>query len=255
MRLHGKIALVTGSDSGIGRAIALTFAREGAGVVVHYYSDLAGALDTAERVRGHGSRAEVLQADLSDPYNARDLYQRTVELMGRVDVLVNSAGTGPRVHDSLEVPIEEFLRVINVDLTSPWVLCQAAANDMARRGNGVIINITSVHEVAPLVGGAPYHAAKGGLRNLTKSLALELASRGLRINNIAPGMVATPMTADALSDPVRALEATARIPMRRAADPQEIANVALFLASDDASYVTGHTFFADGGLLQIISVG
>lgn len=250
MKLQGKTALVTGADSGMGQAIAITFAREGANVAVHYGNDRDGAQNTAQQVQRHGGRSEILQADLSDPTQAQSLFQQAVEEMGQIDILVNSAGTGSDVQDSLETPLEDFIRVINIDLISPWALCQAAAKGMAERGQGAIINITSVHEEIPSPGGAAYDAAKGGLRNITRTLALELAPKGVRINNIAPGMIATPMTAENLEDPQKAEQSTQRIPMGRPGQPQEIANVALLLASDDASYVTGSSYFVDGGLMQ-----
>lgn len=250
MKLEGRTALVTGSDSGIGQAIAITFAREGANVVVHYHTDQEGAQRTAQQIEQHGRRALVLQADLSQPKNAQRLFDQAVQQFGPIDVLVNNAGRGADVEQSTETPLDDFICVLNVDLVSPWVLCQAAAPQMAGRGKGVIINITSVHEEIPSEGGAAYDAAKAGLRNISRTLALELADRGVRINNIAPGMIATPMTEDTLKDPQKAEQSMQRIPMRRPGQPQEVANVALFLASDDSSYVTGSSYFVDGGLMQ-----
>jgi glucose 1-dehydrogenase len=252
MKLKGKKALVTGSDSGIGQAIATTFAREGADVVVHYHSDRQGAEQTAAAVRQQGRRAEVMQADLSDPQAALALYEQAHSTLGQVDILVNNAGAGADVEASIDTPLDEFVSVINLDLVSPWVLCQAAAKEMAQRGAGVIINVTSVHEEIPGKGGAAYDAAKAGLRSVSRTLALELAPQGIRINNIAPGMIATPMTADALEDPQKAEQSAKQIPMGRPGQPQEVANVALFLASEEASYVTGSSYFVDGGLMQNI---
>ena len=250
MKLEGKTALVTGADSGIGQAIAITFAREGADVVVHYGSDREGAEKTASEIQQLGRRAEILQADLSDPGNAQHLYAQAYERLGLINILVNNAGAGADVEQSIDTPLDDFVRVINIDLVSPWALCQAAAQQMIQHGGGVIINVTSVHEEIPGPGGVAYDAAKGGLRSITRTLALELAPKGIRINNIAPGMIATPMTADALNDPQKAQQSTQRIPLGRPGRPQEIANVALFLASDDSSYVTGSSYFADGGLTQ-----
>jgi glucose 1-dehydrogenase len=250
MKLDGKKALITGSDSGIGQAIAITFAREGADVIVHYGHDEAGAQQTAQQVTNLGRRAEVLQADLSDPRNAQTLFEQALDRLGTIDILVNNAGTGASAESSLDIPLDEFLRVINVDMVSAWVLAQGAAKHMAGRGGGAIINVTSVHEEIPSPGNAPYDAAKGALRSISRTLALELAPKGVRVNNIAPGMIATPMTEDRLEDPQKAEESKQRIPMRRPGEPQEVANVALFLASDDASYVTGSSYFVDGGLTQ-----
>jgi glucose 1-dehydrogenase len=250
VKLQGKAALATGSDSGIGRAIATTFAREGADVVVHYLEDQRGAEQTAHAAAQHGVRAEVLQADLSDPGQAETLFSQAVARLGRIDILVNNAGKGAGAESSLDIPLETFLDVLNVDLVSPWVLCRAAAKAMVEGGGGVIVNITSVHEEIPSPGNVAYDAAKGGLRSITRTLALELAPKHVRINNVAPGMITTPMTAERLFDPEQAEQALQRIPMRRPGEPQEIANVVLFLASDDSSYVTGSTYFADGGLIR-----
>lgn len=250
MKLQGKKALVTGADSGIGQAIAITFAREGADVIVHYHSDEEGASKTLKEVQQHGRNGDILQADLADPRAAEPLFQQALDRLGQIDILVNNAGTGASVDNSLDTPLDEFVRVINIDMVSPWVLCQAAAQHMTARGSGTIINITSVHEEIPSPGGAAYDAAKGGLRSITRTLAFELAPQGVRINNIAPGMIATPMTAERLEDPEKAEQSSQRIPLRRPGEPQEVANVALFLASDDASYVTGSSYFVDGGLTQ-----
>lgn len=252
MKLTGKTALVTGSDSGIGQQIAIAFAREGADVLVHYHADETGARQTAEQVRQAGRRAEVLQADLSEPGTTQGFFTRGLELMGRFEILVNCAGTNSDSPTSIDTRFDEFMRVLNVNLVSPWVLCQAAAWHMMDHGGGVIINVTSVHEEIPLPGGAPYDAAKAGLRSITRNLALELAGKGIRINNIAPGMIATPMNADTLNDPKGVDTARRRIPMGRPGRPEEVAQVAVFLASDDASYVTGSSYFVDGGLMQNI---
>ena len=252
MKLQGKTALVTGADSGIGQAIAITFAREGANIALHYGTDRQGAENTAAQAREHGVRVEILQADLDDPKNAQALYDQARDKMGAIDILVNDAGTGAQVQSSLETPLDDFVRVLNIDLISPWALMQKAASDMSARGKGAIVNITSVHEEIPSPGGVAYDASKGGLRNVTRTLALELAPKGVRVNNIAPGMIATPMTASTLQDPEQAKQAMTQIPMGRPGQPQEIANVALLLASDDASYVTGSTYFVDGGLMQHI---
>jgi glucose 1-dehydrogenase len=250
MRLQGKTALITGADSGIGQATAIAFAREGANVAVHYHSDREGAQRTVDQAGQHGARTAILQADLSDPRQAGPLFAQAVEQLGQIDILVNNAGAGADVEESLDTTLDDFTKVINLDLISPWELIRAAAGPMIERKGGVIINVTSVHEEIPGPGGAAYDAAKGGLRSVTRTLALELGPKGIRINNIAPGMIATPMNQEVLDDPQKLKEASEHIPMRRPGQPEEVANVAVFLASDDASYVTGSSYFVDGGLTQ-----
>ena len=250
MKLAGRIALVTGSDSGIGQQIAIAFAREGANVLVHYNRDEQGAKNTAGQVRAHGRRAEILQGAFGVPREAGEFFTRALALMQRFDIVVNNAGIGSSERNSLNTELDEFIRIINVDLVSPWVITRAAAHHMLTHGGGVIINVTSVHEEMVLPGAAAYDAAKAGLRSITRALALELGSKGIRINNIAPGMIDTPLTAGALTDPQRAETARRSIPMGRPGRPEEVAQVALFLASDDASYVTGSSYFVDGGLMR-----
>jgi glucose 1-dehydrogenase len=260
MRLMNRQALVTGADSGIGQAIAREFAREGANVVVHYHEDRAGAEQTAAEVRSFGRRAAVIRHDLANPDSARSLFDEAVLAFGTIDLLVNCAGISPGVGKSVDMTLDEFHRIIHVNLVSPWVLCQAAARHMgdARRKDptgGVILNITSVHEVIPSWGGAAYDAAKAGLRNITRNLARELASSGIRVNNIAPGFIATPMTQEALDDPAEMEKSLAHIPLARVGRPEEVAQVAVFLASEDAAYVTGSSYFVDGGLMLMTGAG
>jgi len=250
MKLQDRIAWVTGADSGIGQAVAATFAREGADVLVHYRRDEEGARATAARVRAAGRRAEILQADFSDSGHTQAFFEQALRKMGGLHVLVNNAGAGSSRKDSLEIPADEFSWMLQVDLVSPWLLCQAAARHMLTAGGGAIINITSVHEEISLPGSAAYDAAKAGLRSVTRTLALELAPRGVRVNNVAPGMIATPMTEDRLEDPGQARKSASQIPLGRPGQPQEVANAVLFLASDDASYVTGSSYFVDGGLMR-----
>jgi glucose 1-dehydrogenase len=252
MELQGKRAWVTGSDSGIGKATAVAFARHGADVLVHYHQDADGARDTAAQVRAAGRRAEVLQADFSDPQGANAFFAQAMDAMGGVEVLVNDAGMGSSQSHSLDTPLDEFQRILNVELLAPWLLCQAAARYMVDHGGGVIVNITSVHEEISQPGSVAYDAAKAALRSVTRTLALELAAKGVRLNNVAPGLIATPLTAKKIDDPERSAHDRRQIPMHRPGEPHEVANVVLFLASDAASYVTGSSYFVDGGLLRNI---
>jgi glucose 1-dehydrogenase len=257
MKLQGRRALVTGSDSGIGQAIAIAFAREGADVAVHYHNDHIGARLTAEAVARYDREVVVVQWDLAKPEKARGLFDHAARALGGLDILVNCAGVFPNVEVSAETPLTEFRRVLDVDLVSPWVLCQAAVEHFARGegGGGVIINITSVHEEIPSDGGVSYDAAKAALRSVTRTLSREVAGKGIRVNNIAPGFIATPMNAETLADPEAMKKSRENIPLGRPGKPDEVARVAVFLASDDASYVTGSSYFVDGGLMQTVGAG
>jgi glucose 1-dehydrogenase len=254
MRLEGKTAFVTGADSGIGRAIALTFAREGADVAIHSFGDPRGAEQAVHAIQHHGRKAANFELDFRDPANAEGLIDQVISRMGKLDILVNDAGVGGNSESSLDTETGAFIDTLSVDLVVPFILTRDAAKVMVAQGGGSIINITSVHEEIPQPGGSAYCAAKGGLRMIAKCLGLELAGQGVRVNNIGPGMITTPMTTQELFDPEKSSEALAKIPMGRPGEAQEIANVALFLASDEASYVTGSSFFADGGLRQKVGL-
>ena len=250
MRLADRIAVITGSDSGIGQATAVEFAYEGAHVVVNYLEDRAGAEETLRRVTGQaGRRGIVVQADVRDPAAVDELFRRAQSEVGTPDILVNNAGIGSSGKPVAELSLEEWDDVIRTDLYGPFFCCQRFIRlRRAAGGRGRIINVTSVHEEIPSPGNAAYGAAKGGLRNLTRSLALELAPDRINVNNIAPGLVHTPMTAARVEDPETRRKELPRIPWRRPAEPREIARLAVYLASDDADYVTGQTFTIDGGL-------
>jgi glucose 1-dehydrogenase len=246
MRLEGKKAFVTGANSGIGHATAITFAREGADVAIHYRSDRSEIERTAEAIRQYGRRVAIFQRDFSDPANAEGMIDEVAGEIGPIDILVNNAGAGGGSRDATE----SFIRTLNINLVVPYILARDAAKQMIPRGNGSIINITSVHQQIPSIGGAGYCGAKGGLGMVTKCLALELASCNIRVNNIGPGMIDTPMNANVMSDPELLSVQLSKVPMGRPGEAQEIANTALFLASDESSYVTGSSFFVDGGLRQ-----
>jgi NAD(P)-dependent dehydrogenase (short-subunit alcohol dehydrogenase family) len=247
-----RIAIVTGSDSGIGKATAVALARAGCDVGITYRSDQEGARGTAAEVEQKGRRAEVRHLDLSDPSAGPPAVDELAEALGGLDVMVNNAGTGAST-PFLDVEFEEWRSVLAVDLDGAFLCGQAAARRMVAAGRGGrIVNVTSVHEHVPLEGSSAYCAAKGGLGLLTKVMALELAPHGITVNAIAPGEIATPMTGNEDVDP-ETVERPA-IPVGRPGDAHEMAAVIAFLASPEASYVTGESVVADGGLLLMAAV-
>lgn len=247
LRVDGKVAIITGADSGIGRGIALRLAESGADVMVCYYTDREGAEQTAADCRAFGRRAGIAQGDVGDPETVQRIFRQLDTDFGRVDILVNNAGIGI-TEDIVDQPFQDFERVIRTNLFGPWLFIQQAGRRMiSRNEGGRIINITSVHEEACTPGASGYNCSKAGLRNLTRTAAGELGPYGITVNTIAPGMIITPMNFRAATDPVYLEQAEAQIVMRRAGLPEDIANMALFLASDAASYCTGQTHFVDGG--------
>jgi NAD(P)-dependent dehydrogenase (short-subunit alcohol dehydrogenase family) len=246
-------AIVTASDSGIGKATAVLLARHGFDVGITWHSDEAGAAGTADEVRAQGRRAEVRQLDLSDATRGPAVIAELADALGGgLDVLVNNAGTGDST-PFLEVDLDRWRHVLEVDLTGAFLCAQAAARRMVDAGNGGrIINITSIHEHVPLPGSSAYCAAKGGLGLLTKVMALELAAHGITVNAVAPGEIATPMTGNEDVDP--ATVDRPGIPARRPGAAAEIAEVVAFLASPGAAYVTGASYVADGGLTLMAAV-
>jgi len=247
-QLDQKVAIITGSDSGIGRAIALLFAAEGASVVVNYAHAQDKAQEVLNQIEQRHGKAIVIQADVSQYQQAMKLIQQTVERFGRLDIMVNNAGM--EIHNPfLDVTEEQFDRVISVDLKGAFFCAQAAAREMVKRKiAGRIVNISSVHEDLPMPKNAPYCCAKGGLRMLTRTICLELAPYNITVNNIAPGAVDTPIDADVKADPEKMKALLDEIPLHRMGQPDEIAKLALYLASDASAYVTGSTYIIDGGL-------
>lgn len=247
LRLDNKIALVTGSDSGIGQGIAKAFAESGADVVVTWRSDRHGADETATMVTDAGRQALVAQVDVADGDSVDALFAALDTRFGRLDIMVNNAGMGERgaVHD---LSFDAWMRVLNVNLNGTFRCSQLAAQRMLKQGDGGrIINITSVHQEACSGTGAAYNASKAAIRNLSRTQAIELGPHGITVNTIAPGMIVTPMNERAMTDPKYLEWAGEQIPVRRAGYPEDIANMAVFLASDAASYCTGSTYFVDGG--------
>jgi glucose 1-dehydrogenase len=247
MTLAGKVALVTGASSGIGRGIAEALAEAGADVVINYQRDADGAEETARAVRASGRRALVAQADVGDPDAVVRLFGALDAEFGRLDILVNNAGIGGGGRVS-EADFASWERVIRTNLHGPFLCSQQAARRLIAQGQGGrIVNITSVHEEACSIGSGAYCASKAGLRNLTRTLALELGEHGVTANVIAPGMILTPMNRRAQEDPDYLRWAEAQIPVRRVGQPRDIGGMVVFLCSEAGSYCSGSTFFVDGG--------
>lgn len=245
MRLSHQVALVTGAASGISRAVALRFAQEGAAVMVADASEHGGA-ETAEQIRAAGGNAGVAKLDVSQPDQVRAVVRRTVEELGGLDVLFNGAGI-LTYGTALETADDAWNRMMAVNLTGTFLCSKAALTYMVSKGRGVIINVASTtgsHDVCAHA--AAYVSSKGGVTMLTRSMAVDFARQGIRVNAICPGPTDTPMLRNALGP--AELEAFAQtFPMRRLGKPEEIAGAALFLASDDASFVTGALLYVDGG--------
>jgi NAD(P)-dependent dehydrogenase (short-subunit alcohol dehydrogenase family) len=249
MDFEPRRAIVTGSDSGIGRATAVALAAAGMDVGVTWHSDEQGADDTAEEIRGLGRSAEVARLDTADLDGCGAAVDELIEQLGGVDVFVNNAGTGAST-PALDMSLEQWRHVVATDLDGAFVCLQRAARRMVDAGRGGrLIAVTSVHEHQPRVGSAAYDAAKHGLGGLMKTLALELGEHRITANSVAPGEIATPMTGQEDEDP----RGTQRpgVPLGRPGDAREIAAVIAFLASSAASYVTGASWVVDGGMLQM----
>lgn len=239
-------AVVTGSDSGIGKAVAVALAGGGVDVGITFHEDADGAARTAAEVREAGARCAVRQLDLTDLPAAAAVVDELAEELGGVDVLVNCAGTGTSQR-ALEMSFDTWRSVLSVDLDGAFLCCQRAAKRMIAAGRGGrIINITSVHEHLPRVGAAPYCAAKAGLGALTEVLALELSEHGITVNSVAPGEISTPMTGQEDVDPHT--QSRPGIPLGRPGAAHEVAAVVAFLATPAAAYVTGSSFVVDGGM-------
>ncbi|WP_214414447.1 SDR family oxidoreductase [Sphaerisporangium fuscum] len=244
---YDRVAVITGADSGIGKATAVALAEQGFDVGITFHADQAGAEETARLVRDRGRGAAVRRHDLTDLPRAATVIDELADELGGLGVLVNNAGTGSR-RPVLEMDFDEWRKVVSVDLDGAFLCAQRAARRMVAAGRGGrIVNVTSVHEEHPRVGAGPYCAAKGGLRMLTRVLALELAEHGITANTVAPGEIATPMTGQEDRPPRPG--SRAGYPLGRPGDAREVAAVIAFLAGPGSSYMTGASLFVDGGLV------
>ena len=248
-QLAGKVALVTGAGSGIGHAIAELFGNQGACVVVNYFGFEAEAEALATRLSATGCESIALKADVSDATEVAGMVGEAVKTFGHLDVLVNNAGIESPA-PFLDVTEESWDRMLDIDLKGAFLCAQACGRVMRDHGGGSIVNISSVHEDVPFPGFAPYCAAKGGLRMLMRDMALELGPLKIRVNNIAPGAIKTPIQAATGLDAAKEAAIDAIVPLGRLGTPEEVAAVALFLASDASAYVTGSTYYVDGGMTR-----
>jgi glucose 1-dehydrogenase len=247
-RLQGRVAIVTGSSLGIGQGIAKRFAADGASVVINYIGDAESAEETLKMVESAGAQGIIVKADVAKNDEVESLINETWKKFGTADILVNNAGIESK-SSFLETKEEDFDRVIAVNLKAPFFVTQAFVRKLAaEKKPGRIINISSVHEDMTMPGFASYCASKGGLRMLMRDLSVELGPLGITVNNIAPGAIMTPMNKSLKEDKAKLSALLEHIPLNRIGTPEDVAAIASFLASDEASYVTGATYYVDGGL-------
>jgi len=252
--LKGKNVLITGASSGIGEATVIRFGQEGANVAINYHSgkDRAKKIEQSFKkscslIEKSGCKSLIIKADVSRLSEVKKMFNKVLDNWGRIDIVINNAGIQKQA-PSHEMPLEDFMQVISVDLIGPYYCCREAIKHfLSREGGGTILNNSSVHQLIPKPEFISYSLAKGSLDNLTRTLALEYADRNIRVNTVAPGAILTPIN-PWRKNPKAKREVEGHIPMGRAGESQEVAGVFAFLASDDASYITGQTIFVDGGL-------
>jgi glucose 1-dehydrogenase len=254
--LDGMIAVVTGAESGIGQAIAAELARLGAIIAINYYKDKVAASKTLQMIKNNNGSGKIYKGDVSDYKQVQEFYRKVTKELGIPYILVNSAGINSSGIYAVDMDIEIFDRALKTDLYGTFYHCKEFIGiRKAAGGKGKIVNISSIHEDVAHAGGAAYCASKGGVRNLTRVLALEISSMKINVNNIGPGMILTPMNEKVMDDPKALKKAVKHIPLDRAGKPEEVAKLAAYLVSEDAAYATGQTFFLDGGLKINIGQG
>ena len=250
MSLKNKVAIVTGGNSGIGKAVALELANQGANIVIDYISHPEATEELEQQIVALGDQAIGVEADVSKVADLQKLIDTAVARLGHVDIMVNNAGIETRT-SVLETTEAQYDKVLDINLKSAFFGTQIAAKQMIKQGGGGrIINITSVHEDWPMPGNTAYCLSKGGMRMLTRTAGLELAAHNILVVGVGPGAIATPINLSTMKDPALLAKLDAAIPLGRMARPQEIATVVAFLAGDGASYITATTIFADGGIMQ-----
>ncbi|RDE07461.1 SDR family NAD(P)-dependent oxidoreductase [Sphingomonas aracearum] len=248
--------MVTGGDSGIGAASSIALAEAGADVAVLYHSSSEDAQATCREIEARGRRALALQGDVGVEADVERAFDQVAAQLGPVSVLVNSAGLNMSGTEVADMSLEQWEKVLATDLTGTFLTSRRFVRERrAAEGPAAIVNITSIHDQAMRAGGADYGAAKGAQRNLTRTLAIEVAAQGITVNAIAPGMILTPMNQEATDDAETRKEAERHIPAARAGQPEEIARVAVFLADPASAYITGATIVVDGGLSLMQAIG
>ena len=250
MTLHGKTAIVTGGNSGIGKSVVLALAGDGANVVIDFIANEQATEDLEKQVAGLGDKSIGVEADVSKVADLQRLIDSAVKAFGRVDVMVNNAGVETRT-SVLDTTEDQYEKVMEINLKSAFFGTQLAAKQMiAQGGGGRIINITSVHEDWPMPGNAPYCLSKGGMRMLTRTAGVELGPHGVLVVGVGPGAIATPINVSTMADPEKMKTLDTAIPLGRMAQPEEIGSVVAFLAGTDCSYMTATTVFVDGGIMH-----
>ena len=256
--LQGKVAVVTGGSSGIGQAIAIRLGEEGVDVAINYVGRPEGAEETKEQIQhgvdicmkqmaAAGTHPILVEADVSDETQVAAMFDQVLDEYGRIDILINNAGI-QIAQDTDKLSAADFDKVLAVNLRGSFLCAQQAIRHFLDNDGGSIVNVSSVHQVIPKPRFVGYSVSKGGMQNLTHTLALEYASRGIRVNAVGPGATVTPINRSWIDDPVKRAAVESHIPMRRAGDAEEMAGVVAFLCSEEAAYMTGQTLFVDGGL-------